>query len=198
MNTKKLWISCVLLILLVFLQGCIKLEINDKIKQPDKKEFEKCIETFKEGKLVNNSKELPPYLMDELAKEFCKQVGDQSQKQLENMSNTIYGVYLDQGMIIGKEGDEFDVRVKNNAGSGDFYIKIDKTTTVSGNNIEFEPKEISFHMESNEEKIIKIYAKPSIASSYKLKNDYFPINIIAKKNNEPFRGAYVIITVAAY
>lgn len=198
MNTKKLRIFCILLILLIFLYGCIKLEVNDKTKQSDNKKFEKCIETFKEGKLVNNSKELPPYLIDELAKEFCRQVEDQSQKQLENMSNTIYGVYLDQGIIIGKEGDEFNLRVKNNAGGGDFYIKIDKTNTASGNNIEFEPKELSFHMESNEEKIIKIYAKPNITSSYKLKKDYFPINIIAKKNDESFRGASVIITVATY
>jgi len=144
---------------------------------------------------VESDKELPPYLKEPIEKEIKAGLEKELLEQQQKAYERIYGVFVNQGLILSKIGGGFDVKVKNNDVAGNFEIKIEKTKTVSGNDINFGIAENSFYLAANSEKIIKVDAKPIIESSYKYRQDFFPIKIIASKDGKQFSEANIIITV---
>ncbi|MBI4440315.1 hypothetical protein HY638_05060 [Candidatus Woesearchaeota archaeon] len=107
----------------------------------------------------------------------------------------VYGVFLDQGLVLGKGGDTFDIRVRNNDGDGEFELRIEKEKTASGNDLDFVIDEPSFSLAGRWEKKVNVDARPRIIEGYSYKQDFFPVKVTALKNGQPFSEANVIITV---
>ena len=161
-----------IMIVLIFLVSCAKVE-------------------------TGKSKEMPDFLKKAIEYQIKKGLQEEAEKQLEESGKLVHGIFLNQGIILGKEGGNFDVKIKNNDVAGNFKINIEKSKTVSGNDINFEIKESSFYLAANSEKTIKVYATPSINPIFSYKQDFFPIKATAEKDGNVFSEANVIITVNA-
>ncbi len=133
---------------------------------------------------TSKSNDMPDFLKKAIEEQVTKGLQEEAQKQLKESGKLAYGIFLNQGIILSKEGGSFDARIKNNDVASNFNIKIEKSKTVSGNNINFEIKESSFYLAANSEKIISIYAKPSINQGFKYKQDLFPIKATAEKDGK--------------
>ncbi|MBS3095194.1 hypothetical protein J4231_00785 [Candidatus Woesearchaeota archaeon] len=186
---KKL-ISAIILLSLVVLASCA----SQKTETNNDNVLEKCIETFKLGKSPDG-KEMPAYLKETLAKEACKKILEDDQKRFETFSNSIYGMFTSQDIILNKNGGTFEIRIKNSNSPGDFKVNIEEPKTSSGNSLAISQKEYTFSLNANEEKIIAVSATPTISPSYKLPQDYFTVKITAAKNNAPFQETQQIITI---
>ena len=144
---------------------------------------------------TGKSKEMPDFLKKAIQDQIKKGLQDEAQKQLEESGKLIYGIFLSQSIMLSNGSGSFDARVKNNNEAGNFNLKIEKSKTASGNDINFEIQESSFFLAANGEKIIKINAAPLINQGFGYKQDFFPIKAIAEKEGKVFSEANVIITV---
>ena len=141
-----------LLLVLVFLVGCITIEEKKSetgMEGEEDEAFAKCYKAFMSGNgTTPDGKDLPPYIKEPIAKEFCKRMIEESKKQVEGLTEMIYGVFANQGIVLPREGGAFDIEVRNNDGAGDFTLELEKTMTRSGNDISYELAEKSFSLEA--------------------------------------------------
>ncbi|HLC64556.1 MAG TPA: hypothetical protein VJI46_00360 [Candidatus Nanoarchaeia archaeon] len=183
-------------VLSLFLASCVKIDKSAEVpKSPEDEEFQKCFDTFMKGNATTPGGDMPLYLKEPIAKEFCKKFLEESKKPLAEAEKTLWGVFVNQGIILPKEGGKFEIDVKNNDGAGDFTLELVKTPIPTMNDINYVLAEKSFRLESWADKKVSVTTKPSIRQDYKLPQEIFPLKIIAKKNGQIFREVEILILV---
>src|SRR3989344_2359850 len=93
--------SPAILVLLIFLAGCARIETDD------------------------DGKDVPDFLKKALEDQVKKGLQEEAEKRLEESGKLIYGVFLSQGIMLSNNGGSFDARIKNNNKAGNFNIRIE-------------------------------------------------------------------------
>lgn len=179
--------SILIAFLFIFIVSCSNI-------QQDSDAMSKCIKLFMESK-SNSTKEMPSYMKEAIARETCKALLEQDKQKTDEWDKQLYGVFVNQGITMNKDGTMFRVRIKNNESPGNFKIVIEKTEAQSGNSISLKQEKESFHLAANSEISIDVEAMPTIANSYAYAQDIFQIKITAYKNKEIFKEIETFLTV---
>jgi len=199
---KNNLILFILVFFLIFLISCAR--ISSQNLQNNDAALQKCIDSFMKGNgtVTNKSspyygQDMPEFLKKEIAKATCQQLLNSSKQQLEGYQQILEGVFVNQGIILSKDGGSFDITVKTGpATEGNFNINIIAGAIPTGNSLNLEFEQDQFYLSKNSQRIISVKAKPVIKQGYNPLQEAFPIKITASKDGKLFREVNIIILAA--
>lgn len=200
-NLKNKLILLAFALLFIFLISCARISSQDS--QNNDAALQKCIDSFMKGNgtVTNKSspyygQDIPEFLKKEIARAACQSLLNSSRQQLESYQQILEGVFVNQGIILSRDGGSFDITLKTgSATDGNFNIDVIAEPIPTGNSLNLEFEQASFYLSKNSQRIISVKATPIINQGYNSLQEAFPIKIIASKDGKLFREVNIIILV---